>query len=175
MEKLYTHNQVKGEVGRVLGALVAEGALGRFLPDGMLLRNTPVGLSTEPDGTFVSYAALQSGRVRKVESHEGDCTILEGAPEMVLEVVSDSSAQKDTVELRDLYWQAGIDEYWLVDARGDEPHFELLRRAARGYVATRRLAGGWLRSNVFGRLFLLTREADPLGDPLFRLQMRPLP
>src|SRR5256885_8764701 len=42
---------------------------------------------------------------------------LEGTPDMVLEVVSESSVQKDTKRLRQLYWQAGIREYWLVDAR----------------------------------------------------------
>jgi Uma2 family endonuclease len=37
---------------------------------------------------------------------------------MVLEVVSASSVEPDTQTLRELYWAAGIKEYWLVDARG---------------------------------------------------------
>ena len=34
---------------------------------------------------------------------------------MTLEVVSSSSVRKDTVDLRDRYYKAGILEYWLVD------------------------------------------------------------
>jgi len=48
---------------------------------------------------------------------------LEGTPDMVLEVVSASSVVKDTETLLQLYWQAGIPEYWLVDARGEALEF----------------------------------------------------
>src|SRR5436305_15225578 len=33
MEQLYTHNQVKAEVGRVLGNLTVESRQGRYIPD----------------------------------------------------------------------------------------------------------------------------------------------
>src|SRR6266700_3541206 len=39
MEQLYTHNQIKGEVGAVLWRLVKASGQGRYLPDGMLLSN----------------------------------------------------------------------------------------------------------------------------------------
>ena len=78
----------------------------------------------------------------------------EGTPDMVLEVVSATSVRKDTEILRDLYWRAGIQEYWLVDARGDEPLFSILRHTARGYAATcRRGAAGR------GRPFSIARFA----------------
>lgn len=35
------------------------------------------------------------------------------------------------------------------------------------------LAGGWLRSNVFDRSFQLTQTTDPLGHPLYVLNVRP--
>jgi Uma2 family endonuclease len=170
MEEFYNHNQVKEEIGRVLGGLIRSANLGRYAPDRMLLRNDAVPLATEPDGLFVSYGALQSGRVRRLEGASPGVFQLEGSPEMVLEVVSTTSVQKDTVVLRDLYWRAGVREYWLVDARGDSLHFNILRHGARGYTATRRQAGGWLRSNEFGRSFRLTRQVDPLGNPLYTLE-----
>src|SRR4051794_27430104 len=49
MERL-AHNQVKGEVARVLSNLVIETKAGRYLHDRMLLSNVEAGLSTEPDG-----------------------------------------------------------------------------------------------------------------------------
>src|SRR5207245_349957 len=111
MEELYTHNLVKTEITIVVGSLVKADASGHFLADGMLVRNTEADLSTEPDGIFVSYEALRSGRVVRVQGKKPGCWILEGTPEMVLEVVSATSVEKDTVELRELYWQAGIPEY----------------------------------------------------------------
>jgi Uma2 family endonuclease len=96
---------------------------------------------------------------------------LEGTPDMVLEVVSPSSVQKDTVELRDLYWRAGVNEYWLVDARGDHLVFDILRHTPEGYLATD-LQEGWLASAVFARSFQLIRQSDPLGFPQFTLLVR---
>lgn len=172
VEVLYTHNQVKEAVNRVLGGLVAATRSGRYIPDRMLLRNTAADLSTEPDGMYVSYAALQGGQVQRVQGSGSDILELEGTPEMVLEVVSDTSVQKDTVSLRDLYWQAGITEYWLIDVRAARLSFDLLKHGSKGYTATRRQAGGWLKSTVFNRSFLLTQQTDPLGDPLYLLDVR---
>jgi Uma2 family endonuclease len=91
---------------------------------------------------------------------------------MVLEVVSTTSERKDTMTLRDLYWRAGIPEYWLVDARGEEPAFAILRHGARGYAATRPQAGGWLRSRVFGRSFRFSQRPGPLGHPQYSVEVR---
>lgn len=173
MESLYRHNQVKAEFTDVLRALTKAQKLGRFIPDGMLLRNNVADLATEPDGMFVSYDALRSGRVQRIEREVPDFLELEGSPEMVLEVVSETSVRKDTEELRELYWLAGILEYWLVDARALRPRFEILQRGRKDYKSTRKQTGGWLRSNVFDRSFQLTQTTDPLGDPLYVLNVRP--
>jgi len=170
MENLYRHNQVREAIGFVLGQLVREAKSGRFLPDEMLLRNSTADLSTEPDGMFVSYDALRSGRVQRIE--EPDYLQLEGAPEMVLEVVSATSVHKDTRELRELYWRAGVLEYWLIDVRAASPHFNILRHGAKGYTATRKQAGGWVKSTVFARSFQMRQTTDPLGDPLYVLNVR---
>jgi Uma2 family endonuclease len=172
MEDLYRHNRVKTQFTIVLGALVESLGQGIWIGDGMLLRHSTADLSTEPDGMFVSYDALQSGRMARIEGETSSCLQLEGTPEMTLEVVSATSVQKDTVELRELYWQAGVLEYWLVDARGVSPHFDILRRGTKGYTATRKQAGGWLKSSIFGRSFQLVRKSDPLGDPLYVVNVR---
>ena len=38
-------------------------------------------------------------------------------PDLVIEVVSESSRDRDYTEKRDEYWLLGIKEYWIVDAK----------------------------------------------------------
>jgi hypothetical protein len=172
MEEIYSHNLVKNAFVIGVGGFVEASDLGLYLGDGVLLSNVEAELSTEPDGMFVSYESLESGRAVRVEGRLPGFFKIEGAPEMVLEVVSGSSVHKDTQVLRELYWQAGIPEYWLVDVRGDKSRFELLKRGPKGYTATRKQAGGWLKSNVFGKFLRLTQRADRLGSPRFSVELR---
>ena len=90
---------------------------------------------------------------------------------MVLEVTSPSSLHKDTVVLRDLYWAAGIREYWLVDVRADPLQFDVLRRGKGGYLRGRKTAG-WVRSTVFANSFRLSQQTDRLGYPEYTLAVR---
>jgi Uma2 family endonuclease len=170
-QQIFTHVLVKTEFTIVLGNLVKTDGLGLFLGDGTLLSNVAADVSGVPDALFVSSATLQSDRIHLVEGWEAGHVELEGAPDMVLEVVSDSSVHKDTVFLRQAYWQAGISEYWLVDAREEPVRFDILRRTARSYVATRKREG-WMRSTVFGKEFHLTQRISALGHPEFTLGVR---
>jgi hypothetical protein len=171
MEEVYTHNLVKGAFQISVGGLAETSDLGYYLGDGMLLGNIAADLSTEPDGMFVSYAALESGRAVCVEGRLPGFFKIEGTPEMVLEVVRASSLTKDTELLRELYWQAGIAEYWLVDVRTGI-HFELLKRGPKRYAGTRRQADGWLQSNVFDKSFRVTQRTDRLGRTRFSVEIR---
>ena len=65
-------------------------------------------------------------------------------------------------ELRAAYHKAGVREYWIIDARGDEIDFQILHWRKTGYAAAPRKAG-WQRSRVFGRSFKLTRSRDRRG------------
>ena len=89
----------------------------------------------------------------------------------MIEVISDASSAQDKVRLRELYWQAGVREYWLVDARGDQPAFSILRHAARGYVGARKQAG-WVKSAVLDKSLRLTQETDADGYPEYTLLVR---
>jgi Uma2 family endonuclease len=170
-EQFFSHNKLKQEFFRVLGELAKRDRLGTFCPDGMLLSNEEADLSGNPDGMFVSKESFQSDQVRMVEGVEQGIVELEGSPDMVLEVVSDSSVEKDNELLMDLYWKAGIREYWLVDARGERLEFQILRHSTRGYTPVRKSAG-WLKSAVFGKSFRLTRQLDDLGHPDFTLEVK---
>jgi Uma2 family endonuclease len=170
-EQVFSHNQVKLEYNIVLGSLAKAGQRGRYFPDGMLLSHVGANLTVQPDGLFVSFESLQSRRIRLIEGVREGFVELEGTPDMALEVVSTSSVAKDTETLKDLYWQAGVAEYWLVDCRRDRIVFEILRHTIRGYVVVR-TQGGWVKSNVFGKSFRLTRQADKLGNPQYALEVR---
>src|SRR6516165_10766488 len=88
MEQIFTHNQVKAEFAEVLRPLAKAGAFGYYLVDRALLSNLEVELSTEPDGMFVSYQAINEGRVRLIEGAQDGIIEILGTPDMVLEVVS---------------------------------------------------------------------------------------
>jgi Uma2 family endonuclease len=169
-EQLFSHSQVKGEIHRVLANLVKTGKLGLLFPDGILLSNVDADISCQPDVTFVTHEGLQD-RVRLLEGADEGFVELEGSPDMVLEVVSRSSVHKDTVQLRQAYHEAGIREYWLVDARSEPLKFDILRYTARGYSATRK-KDGWLRSTVFGKEFRLLCQPDERSQPDYTLEMR---
>ncbi|MBX9580676.1 MAG: Uma2 family endonuclease [Gemmataceae bacterium] len=170
-EQLFTHVDVKGAIFAVLWALVHAARAGRVYQDGLLLTNPAAGLSGNPDAVYVSHAAVADGRVRKIPGAEVGFVELEGTPDMVLEVVSDSSEKKDNQVLREAYWEAGIPEYWLVDARGEDVEFDILQHGPKGYKAARK-SGGWAKSAVFGKSFKLTRGDDPNGNPEFTLEVK---
>jgi hypothetical protein len=170
-ERVFSHVLVKTKFTIVLGGLVEAEQLGLFLADGAKLTNVTADISVNADATFVSTETLRTGAVELVEGADGECVELEGTPDMVLEILSTSSVHKDTVVLREAYWEAGIREYWLVDARKEPLSFEILRHMARGYVAARK-QGGWAKSAVFGRSFRLTQRTDALGNPAYTLAMR---
>ena len=73
--------------------------------------------------------------------------------------------------LLDLYWRAGIPEYWLVDVRGNRLEFTIHRHTPKGYVATPKRAG-WVKSNVIGKSFRLSKRTDELGQPEHTLEVR---
>jgi len=171
MEQLFTHNQVKTELIVTLGQLIKREQLGYLFADGVRISHHEARLSTEPDGLFVSFAAVKESRVRLVEGKMEGFVEVEGAPDLVLEVVSRSSVRKDTVVLRDLYWRAGISEYWLFDARDNEPRFDILRHTPQGYVETSRHED-WVASLVLQSEFRLDRETDSLGHPQWTLEVR---
>jgi len=158
-EELFTHNWVKKEITRALDTLAADEKIGEFCPDGVLLSNESAELSTEPDGLFFTYDTIKSGRLRIVprRDHPEQSVELIGAPDMVVEVLSLSSGKKDRERLRRAYHRAGVREYWLIDALGEEIDFNILVAGEEDYEPTDH-DGPWRYSAVFDRWFVLERE-----------------
>ena len=151
-DELETHNKVRSAVGYGVAIVNDEAEAGEYFADGALLTNTRANLATVPDGMFVRWATSEAGRVRFVprKDRHGQFIEIRGTPDWVLEVVSLSSVHKDTIDLPILYHRAGIHEFWLIDARGEEIDFRILLRGRTKYVSAT-LRAGWLYSPVFKR------------------------
>jgi Uma2 family endonuclease len=172
MEEAFTHNFVKNAIYLTLIPLTEE--IGLFFSDGMLLTNDEAGIGTEPDGTFVSNEALESGRVEFTAGVHADAVATEvvGSPDLVIEVVSRSTEEKDTEWLMAAYHNAEIPEYWVIDARDeDDIRFDIYKRGKKEYIAARK-QDGWVRSTILGKSFRLTRKLQKNGYPRYKLEVR---
>jgi Uma2 family endonuclease len=173
-EELETHNKVKLKIASALSQIVDEENLGELFADGVLLTHEPSGLSTEPDVTFVSWKSFESKRVELTEKSGKPKRYVEmvGTPDLVVEVVSDSSVRKDTHLLRAAYLAAGISEYWLVDARGPEIRFEILHNTGSEFHPSGP-SDQAQASLVLARSMTLTRTLNRAGRYLYRLEALP--
>lgn len=170
-EQVFSHNQVKAEYNYVLIGLAKREKPGRYFPDGLRWSCVEVDISILPDGMFVSADSMRDANIKFIEGSRAGFVEMVGVPDMTLEIVSDSSVKKDTQRLPRLYWEAGVKEYWLVDARRDRLDFTIFRYTKRGYVSARK-TDGWMKSQVFGKEFRLTRREDEFGQPEFALEVR---
>jgi hypothetical protein len=169
MEDFSTHNAVMTEILTVLNPIVKVKRLGYMISDRMRLVVPRASLSVEPDTMFVSFESLKAKRVRMKPNKKNRILEVVGSPDMVLEVTSDQSVQKD-LRLEQKYFAAGVVEYWRVDARGEQVKFDILARGPKGFVAVAR-QDGCVKSAVFDRAFQLVRSTDQLGNPTFTLEV----
>ena len=80
----------------------------------------PDGTIVDPDLVFISNdrrAILKGKRI-------------EGAPDLVVEVLSESTRRYDEIEKRELYEQFAVPEYWVIDP--DARSVKIYRRGASG-------------------------------------------
>ena len=171
-EEFFEHGQVRAEIGAVLHTLLKQSKFGRFAPEGTRYSHLETNLSTEPDGIVISNDALASGRVKFKSGEKGKNTEVVGSPEIVIEIVSRSSEVKDTEWAMASYFDAGIQEYWLIDARDeDDIQIDIFRRNKKEFLKSRK-QNGWVKSVVLGKAFRLTQTGDAGGNPEFSLDVR---
>ena len=130
------HQRVFRELFQALLNHVQEQALGEVLsaPCDVLLSNEDV---LQPDILFVGKERL--GII-------GDANI-PGAPDLVIEILSPATRQRDLTIKRKIYARYGVQEYWIVDPEAST--VEVLALHDSGYVS----AG-------------VCRESDHLASPL---------
>jgi Uma2 family endonuclease len=172
-EDYYSHGGLKVEVIGALREIVKASDLGDLRTDRTRISTAEADLSAEPDLVFVSFDSFASGRARLVAkvTEEADRYVeIEGAADLVVEIVSDRSVTKDTVRLPVAYWRAGVLEYWLMDARGKELVFRIHHRGPSAYLPAPVDANGFQYSGVFQRWFRLTRRRGRQGGWAFDLE-----
>lgn len=173
-EEVDSHIRVKSSIAYDLTTFVRTHDLGEVLADGARVVHDEARVSHEPDAVFVSRESIRAGRVVYREITEGSGRLMEvaGSPDLVVEVVSNSSVRKDNVLLRDRYFRAGIPEYWIVDARGETIEFTVLVPDAGGYREVAADDDGYVRSTVLEAAFRLERTGDPDGLTRYDLRSR---
>ena len=175
-EDIYTHSAVKTAVAARLHLLVTERDLGDVFIDRTRLGSRFAALSVEPDVLVILESSLDAGKVRLTPASRKGLdrySGLDGAADIVVEIVSDSSVKKDTQRLPPLYASAGIPELWIVDARGEDLRFDIHELRDGQYARLTADAEGWIRSPRLGHDFrLIRRSSDRPGVWRYTLQAR---
>jgi Uma2 family endonuclease len=175
-EDFFCHGTLKTAIAFGLYGQVEARDLGHLVSDRTRISSPAADVSAEPDIVLVSHAALESGRVRLIPKAGGEAgryIEVEGSPDLIVEIVSDSSVIKDTQRLRDAYFRAGVGEYWLADARREPVSFEIQLRGETGFEPAPPDREGFQRSGVFAGAFRLDARRDARGHWRFKLQYQP--
>ena len=119
------HQRLQFRLGSRLGRFIEEHALGEFFfaPCDVVLSDTDI---VQPDLLFVS-------RERRHLLSSGDN--VRGAPDLVVEILSPATAERDRGYKRTLYAKHGVKEYWLVDPAAET--VAILRTSAGALAVTR--------------------------------------
>jgi Uma2 family endonuclease len=175
-EELITHGTPKGEIYATLHQRAKRMKLGRTFVDKARVTNMAAELSAEPDIVFVSWESFESGRIQLVPKSaggEGRYVELEGSPDLIVEIVSDSSATKDMRRLPVACFDAGVRKYWLVDARRAKSLvFRIHQRGKKNFRSVKPDEDGFQFSNVFNAWFRLDRSAGRDGHWVFDLRSK---
>jgi Uma2 family endonuclease len=148
------HQMIVTFLDRLIGLFVRERGLGMVLTAPLKMKLEQYG--PEPDLVFV----VEANKDRWQE------TYLDGPADLVIEVVSPDSTERDRGRKYVAYEKAGIPEYWLFDPVRQEAHFYRLGGDGH-YHAIITEAGRYTTSLLPG--FWLQVEwlwADPLPSPI---------
>lgn len=172
-EDLFCHGTLKSEIAGVLYQRIKCDKLGHLFIDKGRVSSPKAGLSAEPDIVFLSHEAIRSGRVNlipKAGGRPGRYVEIEGAPDLVVEIVSDGSVTKDTKRLPAAYFRAGVREFWLADARGESPIFIIHHPGENFFEPVVPDADGFQHSAVLGAGYKLDATRDQDGNWAFDLR-----
>ncbi|MCP3960493.1 MAG: Uma2 family endonuclease [bacterium] len=173
-EDLYTHGTVKTAIVAELFDRIARPGNGFVFADSTRVSSPVSDLSAEPDVVVALLGSFDRGSVRHIPAvakGPGRFVELEGAPDLVVEILSDSSVGKDTQRLPPLYAAAGVGELWLIDARGPELRLDVKILEGDAYRDSQPDAAGWVRSPMLAARIRLTRQAMPNAGWLYELDV----
>ncbi len=142
------HQTILANLHRILGNYVHERRMGElfFAPFDTIFSDLDV---VQPDMLFVSAQRLSIVTDKNIQ----------GAPDLVVEVLSETTRRADEITKRKLYEQYGVGEYWVVDPELET--IKIYRASDQGYVRAAELSretGATLTSPLFPGLKLRLDE-----------------
>jgi Uma2 family endonuclease len=142
----YKHNQIMSFLDTIIRMFISKKDLGIIFTEGFQIRIAP-NRRRIPDLFFVS----EENPVKITD------TEINGAPDLVIEIVSPSSVARDWREKYLEYEAAGITEYWVIDPNSkhaeiyvlDENRKYQVQKVENGIVKSNVLDGFWLKPEWF--------------------------
>ena len=145
------HGYVESNLQRLIAPHVHAARLGRTLGSSAGY-DLPTGDTLEPDFSFISNERWGAGP--KVRSDGKG--FLATVPDLVLEILSPSTATRDRTEKKDAYAASGIDEYWIVDPA--KRRVMVFSRAAATFGSSETFSAGAITSHVLPALRITVEE-----------------
>jgi Uma2 family endonuclease len=127
----WPHGSVGASLLIRIGNFVERHGLGHVL-DSSAGYDLPSGDTVEPDISFISITRFAAGPAPQPGK------FLRIVPNLVVEILSPATAQKDQTEKKAIYAENGVEEYWIVDNKRREIMVYPLsgKRFGRGAVYT---------------------------------------
>ena len=171
-EEIHDHGGVKIAIVGAIFMINEDEDRGELSSDHTRIASPVAGLSCEPDIVFVAHESIDTGAVKFItKAGKVDRYIeIEGGPDLVVEIISDSSVTKDTRRLPPGYFNAGVKEFWLVDARGEAIQFQIHARGPSEFEPVATDADGFQHSAVLNRSFQLERNRNRHGHWKYSLE-----
>jgi Uma2 family endonuclease len=168
MAPLDKHQEIVGFIYQMIAQFVMLFRLGVVRIAPLEMRTRPDGPAREPDVLFLS----ETNRARLTSRR------LEGAADLIVEVISDESVGRDRGDKFYEYEEAGVSEYWIIDPRPGKQRVDVWYLAADGrYQPALPDGEGRYHSRVLAGFALRAQWLweEPLPDPLLALaEMRGL-
>jgi Uma2 family endonuclease len=136
-----SHGRIKEFLARLIGTFVEEFELGEIFTEPVQTRFARLKRRRSPDILYVS-----AERAARVKPHH-----IEGAPDLVVEVISRESISRDRREKFAEYESAGVREYWIVDPLYESVEAYSLEK--RKFISIEEIQGA-IRSTVLPRFYI---------------------
>ncbi len=136
------HQEIVGFLQTVIGLFSETHHLGQAFIAPYAMKLNPQRRGREPDVLFVS----------REREHLIERTFLNGAADLVVEIVSPESVERDSVQKFVEYETAGIREYWLIDYTNQTAVFYQLDQ--EGHYQAGEISDGVFRSSVLLGFFV---------------------
>lgn len=146
------HQQVSGELELQLRVYVKQHQSGKIF-------DAPIDVVFDDENIVQPDILFISGKNEKIITEKN----IQGAPDLIVEILSPSTAYNDLVNKKELYARFGVQEYWIVDPL--KQWVEIYTLKEKEYTLYQRASGaGTVASPVLQGLKIQLEEIFPKPD-----------